>query len=135
MNGNLMTADVYDCNDHYKEYCGTLNYYQLIDVSTKYLLTDGVYQVIQDNKCNWLLKKIVSFQKVLVNESFQCWELKRDVIMDAGRIYERSSSFILTCDDGNHNILKTYKIKELEFPFDVLKIWLQDDYFLLPSEY
>ena len=59
------------------------------------------------------------------DEEFQVWKLK----VNADR------TAILTCDDGNDNIVYTEQIAFTDFPLDEIKFYFTGDTILLPSEY
>ncbi|PZU20140.1 MAG: hypothetical protein DI589_18790 [Shinella sp.] len=119
-------------NDLYCQFNGTQGY-------TKYsafLLTDGVYEIATSLKSFWLLDMIISHQLRLNNEDFQVWKLSREMeATEDGEVTERTNVFILSCEDGNRNVLKKQKIPFSDFPFDTYTIWLQSRILFLPSEY
>lgn len=96
-------------------------------MKTYYKMTIGVKEFCEEKKIRWLIDAILSYQIYthVKIEPFQSWKLSRI----------KSSNFLLTCDDGNGNILITDKIPCLGFEDDNCKIWLCDKVLMLPNEY
>jgi hypothetical protein len=89
--------------------------------------TDGAKYVAEHGGAFWLLDEIVFAQRFIPavrSESFQVWKLS--VTKQSG---------ILTCDDGNGNIVHTKEIPFTDFPLEEIKLYFTDDVILLPSEY
>jgi hypothetical protein len=94
----------------------------------KSLYTDGAKYVADEAGAYWLLDEIAISQtrpKVKAEE-FQVWILKVDL---------EKRSAVLTCDDGNGNIVFTKKIDYTDFPLAEVKFYFTDNTILLPSEY
>jgi hypothetical protein len=105
-----------------RAFTGTENYYKLT-MFGGFICTDGVKYVADTAKAYWLLDAIGSYQTQLKREDFQHWKL---IVKD--------NSGILTCDDGNGNILITQEIQYTDFPQDI-NFYLTDNVLLLTSEY
>ena len=93
--------------------------------------TDGI-KFLQDKVgCLWLTNAIASYQTSkfkAINER-QFWKLTVNLESHAG---------ILTCDDGDGNILVNRSIPYTDFPLSEIRIWvcIQPEVFMfLPSEY
>lgn len=108
-------------------FTGTENYYKNPYINFKY--TDGV-KYLADNGCSWILDVINSYthDKRLRGQNFQSWTLKVD-----------GTKGVITCDDGNNNILLTQKIPFTDFysktQLNEVSLWLIDGVLILPSEY
>lgn len=94
----------------------------------KSLYTDGAKHVADQAGAYWLLDEIAISQtrpKVKAEE-FQVWTLKVDV---------EKHKAMLTCDDGNGNVVFTKRIDYTDFPLAEIKFYCTDNTILLPSEY
>jgi hypothetical protein len=90
------------------------------------LFTDGVKYVADQAGAYWLIDEIAINQtrpKVRAEE-FQVWTLRVN-----------GSKAILTCDDGNGNVVFTKRIEYTDFPLREIKLYCTDGTILLPSEY
>jgi hypothetical protein len=83
------------------------------------LYTPGVQYLCEQGKAYWLLDAIASYQhdkRINSNEDarhLQFWTLKVN-----------DSKAVLTCDDGNENVLITQDIPYTDFPLDEAKVWV-----------
>ena len=94
----------------------------------KVLFTDGVKFVADSAGAYWLIDEIAINQtrpKVRAEE-FQVWVLKVDLERRKG---------VLTCDDGNGNLVFTKRIEYTDFPLPEIRFYCTDGVILLPSEY
>jgi hypothetical protein len=94
----------------------------------KVLFTDGAKFVADHAGAYWLIDEIVLNQtrpKVRAEE-FQCWTLRVDLEKRKG---------VLTCDDGNGNVVFTKRIEFTDFPLAEIKFYYADRTILLPTEY
>jgi hypothetical protein len=94
----------------------------------KSLYTDGVKFVADRAGAYWLLDEIVTnqTQPKIKGEGFQVWTLKVD---------PEKHKAVLTCDDGNGNVVFTKRIEFTDFPLREIKLYCTDGTILLPSEY
>ena len=96
----------------------------------KVVFTDGVKYLAEraGNGCFWLLDEIAISQSrpKIRAEEFQVWILKVDL---------EKRSAVLTCDDGNENVVFTKAIEFTDFPMPEMKLYFTDNTILLPSEY
>jgi hypothetical protein len=94
----------------------------------KFLYTDGAKYVADQAGAYWLVDEIVTNQtRPKINaEEFQVWTLKVDLEKHKG---------VLTCDDGNGNVVFTKRIDYTDFPLPEIKFYCTNDTILLPSEY
>jgi hypothetical protein len=106
---------------------GTDTYYEHKVLGRQMLLTEGCKYVAEEGEAYWLFDLILSYQqdKVLQEEGFQVWNLKK----------KPDQGWIVTCDDGNNNILKTQHIPYSDFPLSCIKFYLIDGVCMLASEY
>ena len=89
--------------------------------------TDGAKYVADSGGAYWLLDEIALAQKFnarIKAEPFQVWKL---AVSD--------NRGLLTCDDGNDNIVFTKKIPFTDFPLPEIRFYFTDNVILLPSEY
>ncbi|SRR6266852_2345238 len=94
----------------------------------KSLFTDGVKYVADQAGAYWLLDEIAINQTraKVRTEEFQVWVLKVDL---------EKHKAVLTCDDGNGNVVFTKRIDYTDFPLAEIKFYYTDGTLLLPSEY
>lgn len=88
-------------------------------------LTDGCNYIRQKCQAYWLFDLIQSYQPSLKQAEFQVWKLERVNDMD----------FLVSCEDGNDNVLLQQKIHFSDFPLQALTVWNIEGVVLLPSEY
>lgn len=89
--------------------------------------TDGAKYVADHGGAYWLLDEIALAQKfspAVRSEPFQLWKLT---------VNERKG--LLTCDDGNGNVVYRKPIPFTDFPLAEVKFYFTDNVILLPSEY
>jgi hypothetical protein len=108
-------------------FTGTQNYYVHEIGVLKILLTDGCKYVAEEAQAYWLFDIILSYQMHanIRNEAFQHWELKKQL----------HGEWLITCDDGNGNILAKKKISYSDFPLQLVDFYLVDGVCMLKSEY
>jgi hypothetical protein len=107
-------------------FTGTENWYRhgLVRSIT---YTDGAKYVADSGGAYWILDEIALAQKFnpqVKGEPFQVWKLA-----------VRDNAGVLTCDDGNGNIVFTKKIPFTDFPLPMIAFYFADNVILLPSEY
>jgi uncharacterized protein DUF6876 len=110
-----------------RQFSGSENWYRH-GINRNVLFTDGAKYVADEGGAYWLLDAIAIrqlYEKPVSGEGFQVWKLK----VNADR------TAILTCDDGNGNIVYTQHIAFTDFPLDEIKVYFTDNTILLPSEY
>jgi Family of unknown function (DUF6876) len=89
--------------------------------------TEGVQYLAENGGAYWLIDKVATLQlepKVRAEE-FQSWKLK----------LSGDRSAVLTCDDGNNNIVHSEVIAFTDFPLDHVELWVEGGVILLPSEH
>lgn len=89
--------------------------------------TDGAKYVADEGGAYWLLDEIALAQKFNARvkaEPFQVWKLV---------VHDREG--VLTCDDGDGNIVYTKAIPFTDFPLAEIKFYFTDNVILLTSEY
>jgi hypothetical protein len=97
-------------------------------INRNVLYTDGAQHVAEHGGAYWLLDEIATIQpynKRVAAEGFQLWKLT----------VHPDRSAMLTCTDGNNNIVFTKKIEYTDFPLDEIKLYFTNNTILLPSEY
>jgi hypothetical protein len=107
-------------------FTGTENWYRhgLVRSIT---YADGAKYVADSGGAYWLLDEIALAQKFnsdVKAEPFQVWKL-----------VVRDNAGVLTCDDGNGNIVFTKEIPFTDFPSPEIKFYFTNNVILLPREY
>ena len=144
---NIMSTEILNANNTLKGRNGANEIF--VNPNYNFNYTDGVRDFTIENEMFWLLDLISFFQKevswtkekgfyikTVLNKDFQVWKLERQLkINKKGNVISRKNSFVLTCTDGNENILKSHMIPFSDFKFDIYTVWLQNKTLLLPEEY
>lgn len=88
--------------------------------------TDGVKYLAEAASAYWLIDKVATNQlePKIRREEFQSWKLK-----------VKDGAAVLTCDDGNGNIVHSEEITFTDFPLDEIELWVENGVILLPSEH
>ncbi len=109
------------------QFTGTENYYRHSFVRTIFY-TDGIKYLAENAAAYWLIDEIAFLQMLpkIENQEFQIWQL----IVNLAK-----NTCVLSCEDGNSNVLFSKKIFFTDFPLDEIKIYLVNNVMLLPSEY
>lgn len=91
------------------------------------LYTDGVKFLADSAGAYWLLDEIALTQKKpsVVGEEFQVWKL----------VVNSDSTGVLTCDDGNGNVVHRIDIPFTDFPLSEIKLYVANNTIMLPGEY
>lgn len=107
------------------QFTGTENYYRMYP---KVLLTDGTKYLMEKAQCHWIGDIVWSYQSLekVSCEVFQVYRLKVDL---------KKQTAVMTCDDGNDNILQKQKIPYTDFPLEEIILYYTDNVLMLPSEY
>lgn len=92
------------------------------------LFTDGAKFVADQAGAYWLLDEIAIIQPHdarLKAEEFQVWKLA----------VSADHTGVLTCEDGNDNVVYTKELEYTDFPLDGITLYFTNNTILLPSEY
>ena len=114
--------------DDLVQFTGSENWYRhglVQDV----LFTDGVKHVADAGGAYWLLDEIAlaqRYEKRVAGEEFQHWKLAVNLDTHKG---------VLTCDDGNGNIVFSKRIPFTDFPLSEITLYYVNNTILLTSEY
>ena len=98
-------------------------------INRSVLFTDGAKYLADAGGAYWLLDEIALAQrhnKRVAGEEFQHWKLAVDLDQHTG---------VLTCDDGNGNIVFRKEIEFTDFPLAEISLYFCNNTILLPSEY
>jgi hypothetical protein len=97
-------------------FSGTEHWYQ--HFVPKVLFTDGIKFLADEAKAYWFIDLIASWQtdKKVAKESFQVWIIRVD-----------GHKAVVTCEDGNGNVVASQDIPYTDFPLKELKVYLEDD--------
>lgn len=109
------------------QFSGSENWYRH-SLNRKVLYTDGAQYLAEQGGAYWLLDSIAIAQthvKAVKAEEFQVWTLK----------VNPDSTALLTCDDGNKNIVYKQSIPFTDFPLTEVKLYFCNDVIMLTSEY
>lgn len=132
-----------DCNRLYEQHVCTEHYYRYM---LGYHLTDGTYDVAEQEKCFWFYDVIISAQTLakVRKEDFQVWYLKR-LHDNEFLVFGTNGNYVgdlsaypgLTEKKNNENILYKQKITYSDFRHDVYRVFLStyDKVLYLPSEH
>lgn len=109
-----------------RQFTGTEQYYYN-PLFKDFKYTDGVKFLAERARAYWLLDYIFSSQphRNLRGEAFQVWKVR----------VNQDDSATLTVEDGNDNVLTTFKVEYTDFPLEEFNLWLIDKVLILPSEY
>ncbi len=122
------TMDTKSANEAFSSFTGTEAYHRF-SLITRLLCTDGAIAVAHACGAFWLLDIIASYQPKLKKagqDEFQSWNLN---------LNPSGSGAVVTCTDGNENVLITQKIPFTDFPYASLNLFVEDGIILLPSEH
>ena len=90
--------------------------------------TDGIEYLAETAQCYWLLDLVASYQSGrMLRQEFQVWKLTVD--LKKGKV-----KAVVTCDDGNGNLLIKQKIQFTDFPLKEIKMYYENNTLCLPSE-
>ncbi|MEI2780912.1 MAG: DUF6876 family protein [Candidatus Competibacter sp.] len=117
-----MTLDEIESN--LLQFTGTEHWYQH-PLFRRYLFTDGVRYVAENCGAFWLMDAIFACQlePKVKREEFQVWVLK---------VKDRSA--VLTCDNGNGNIVYQQEIPFTDFPLAEITMYFENSTLCLPAE-
>lgn len=101
-----------------------------------FILSEGAAHVAKEGGAFWLLDVIVSYQfePKFQAEDFQVWKLKVQGERDPENVTAMRPA-VVSCEDGNGNVLTTQEIEATDFPLSEVTLWLQNKTIFLPSEY
>ena len=120
MTKTLNTADL-------AQFTGSENWYRH-GINRRVLFTDGAKYVADHAGAYWLLDEIAIIQphdKRVAAEEFQVWKLAVNA----------DQTGVLTCEDGNDNVVYTKLIEYTDFPIDGITLYFTNNTILLPREY
>jgi hypothetical protein len=125
-NQNLFLTKILNKAD-LAQYTGSENWYRHA-INRAVLFTDGAKYVADQAGAYWLLDEIAIIQPHsarVAAEEFQVWK-------PAVKPDHRG---VLTCEDGNDNVVYTKEIEYTDFPPEGITLWFTNNTILLPSEY
>jgi hypothetical protein len=109
------------------QFTGSENWY-CHGINRKVHFTDGAKYVADQAGAYWLLDEIAIIQPhnaLIAAEEFQVWKLAVNA----------DQTGVLTCDDGNGNVIFTKQIEYTDFPLDGITLYFTNNTILLPREY
>lgn len=91
------------------------------------LYTDGVQYLADKAGCYWLIDEICFRQRFtrVRCEAFQVWKLRKNTY---------GGGAVLTCEDGNKNVVHTFRIPFTDFPLQSIELWFENRTLMLPTE-
>ena len=109
-----------------EQFIGSETWYRH-SLARKIIYTDGVKYLAEAAGAYWLIDEVALTQnhRKVRGETFQVWTL---------RVLPNKKA-ILTCDDGNGNVVYSKEIEYTDFPLPEIKLYCTDGTILLPSEY
>ncbi len=113
--------------DHLTRFTGSENWYRHA-INRAVLFTDGAKYVADQVGAYWLLDEIAIIQphdKRVAAEAFQVWKLTVNA----------DQTGVLTCEDGNDNVVYTKSIKYTGLPIEGITLYFTNNTILLPREY
>lgn len=114
-------------NDELGHFCGTENYYRH---PFGFHYTDGIHYLAETHNCHWLIVDIAIANFPVIFSEFQVWKLQR-----TWKEEKPTDVFLLTCEDGNKEILFSKSIPFSDFDADSVEIWFANNVIYLPSEH
>jgi hypothetical protein len=117
-------SDILNALAHYH---GTEEYHKF-SALTSLVLTDGAKALCEMCKSYWFMDIIASYQGAKLEkktDGFQVWTVTKT----------EASKAVVTCDDGNDNIVVTQKIPYTDFPLSTYKVYCANGVILIPDEY
>jgi hypothetical protein len=120
MTKTLNTADL-------AQFTGSENWHRH-GINRAVLFTDGAKYVADQAGAYWLLDEIAIIQPHnarVAAEGFQVWKLAVNA----------DQTGVLTCEDGNDNVVYTKEIEYTDFPLDGITLYFTNNTILLPREY
>jgi len=111
-----------------RQFTGSEQWYRH-GINRSVLFTDGAKYVADTGGAYWLLDEIAlaqRYDKRVAGEEFQFWKLAVNLDQHTG---------VLTCDDGNGNIVYSKPIPFTDFPLEEISLYFTNNTILLPSEY
>jgi hypothetical protein len=109
------------------QFTGSASWYRH-GINRAVLFTDGAKYVADHAGAYWLLDEIAIIQPHdarLKAEEFQDWKLAVNA----------DETGVLTCEDGNDNVVYTKQLEYTDFPLDGIMLYFTNTTILLPSEY
>lgn len=109
------------------QFTGSENWYRH-GLNRSILFTDGAKYVADTAGAHWLVDEIAlhQFDAKVKAEEFQVWKLDVDLV---------KSSAVLTCGDGNDNVVFTKAFTFTDFPLETITFWFENNTIYLPSEH
>ena len=111
-----------NANDYFKGYNCTESYYKHL---SGLVYTDGVRALCIECASYWMIDVIGSYRYKLKQHEFQVWKLTKNT----------DDTAVITCEDGNDNIILSQRIEYTDFKYDTATIWVENNVILLPSEH
>lgn len=109
------------------KFTGTLHWYRH-PLFRSVIYTDGVKYVADEGQAYWLIDEIAAAvigEPCVSAEPFQVWTLK----------VAPNYSAVLSCEDGNYNLVYVKNIDFTDFPLEEITLWYSNNTILLPNEW
>lgn len=114
-----------NANDQLAGYIGSENHYRY----NRVMISDGAKAFADKFGAYWFLDVISSYQGGHYSVSsldMQVWQIKRN---------KTGNGAVVTCEDGNKNVVITQRIKFTDFEPNEGTLWLVNRVCYLPSEH
>ena len=113
-----------------EQFTGTDHYYRHLG---KFVYTDGVKYMAETANAYWLLDVIFSnVADIYANKDI---DAEQKEFLVCSLTVSDGDAALFTVDDGNDNILATQKIEYTDFPAHSVKLYVENNVALLPSEH
>ncbi len=112
--------------------CTGTQFYFRYTLNSKFRYTEGILHMAKICEAFWLIDAIMSYQREeIITEDqklqeFQLWKLQ---------VNQETDTAVLSCEDGNKNLILTQEIEFTDFPLAEFSCYLIDKVLLLTSEY
>jgi hypothetical protein len=124
-----------DITSTLSHFTGSCEFYRWSPLFKNCLLTEGTQYLAESAAAYWLMDAVASHQTSakLRREDFQVWNLNK-----IGSTF--GAAWVLSCDDGNDNVLAKQLIEYSDFPLQSVRLFVcRNDLggvtIMLPSEY
>lgn len=116
----METQTVTDLSQILRTFYGSENYHRAT-LRRDFLHTEGVEFLANEAGAFWLIDAIASHQAAprVRAEEFQVWNLTLTPTR------ARPNQALLTCDDGNGNVLARQRIAFTDFPLSTIKLYVE----------
>ena len=106
-----------------RNFIGTEHYYKTAFGNLLY--TDGIQFLAERAGAHWLVDAIASYQPDYHKVDFQLWTLS---------VNQKGNATLTMREDDGEEALITQEISYTDFPFGIMKLYVEGNVLMLPSE-